>query len=149
MSARAKRVRPLAVLTTVAAALGAGLAVGIALALVVDGLREGAHIESTDVVLVQIGAVIAFVTALATLGRALRTHWRSAPRIEAEGTRLAIGIGVGILSFGVLELSARVWAIVGLMHPGAWDPLWAGLRVLAASGAAVIATAWSTRRRKA
>jgi serine/threonine-protein kinase len=146
LSAKAKRVRPLAVLTTLAAALGAGLAVGIALALVVDGLREGAHIESTDVVLVQIGAVIAFLTALATLGRALRTHWRSAPMIEAEGTRLAIGIGAGILSFGVLELGARVWAIVGLMHPGAWDPLWAGLRVLAASGAAVVATAWSARR---
>jgi tRNA A-37 threonylcarbamoyl transferase component Bud32 len=149
MTAKAKRIRPLAVFYSVFAAAGVGLAVGIALALLVDGLREGATIGSTDVVLVLIGGGVAFAAAMATLGRSLRTHWRSAPMIQSESERLALGIGAGLLSFGALELGARVWAIVALMHPGAWDPLWAGMRVIAAIGAGVIAMAWGGRKKKA
>jgi serine/threonine protein kinase len=148
LSTKAKRVRPLAVVYSLFAALGVGLAVGVALALLVDGLREGASIGSTDVVLVLIGGSVAFVAALATLGRALRTNWRSAPSIQAESARLALGIGAGLLTFGALELGARVWAIVGLLQPGAWDPLWAGMRVIGAIGAGVIATAWGGRTKK-
>lgn len=148
LSAKAKRIRPLAVVYSVCAALGVGLAVAIALALLVDGLREGAHIGSTDVVLVLIGGTVGFAAALATLGRSLRTNWRSAPMIQAESERLALGIGAGLLTFGALELAARVWAIVALMHPGAWDPLWAGMRVIASIGAGVIATAWGGRKKK-
>ncbi len=148
LSAKAKRVRPLAVVYSVAAALGVGLAVGIALALLVDGLREGTSIGSTDVVLVLIGGTVAFAASFATLARSLRTHWRSAPMIQSEGERLALGIAAGLSTFGVLELAGRVWAIVVLLQPGAWSPLWAGMRVMASIGMGVIAMAWGGRKKK-
>jgi hypothetical protein len=52
------------------------------------------------------------------------------------------------MTFGTLELAARVWAIGMLFHPGAWSPLWAGMRVIGAMGAGVIATAWGGRKKK-
>jgi serine/threonine-protein kinase len=147
-TAKAKRLRPLAVTYAIVTALGVGLAAGIALALVVDGLREGASIGRPELALVVIGATVAFAATLATLGRALRTHWRSAPLIREEGDRLAAGIVSALTAFGALELGGRVWAIVALMRPGAWDPLWAGARLIVALGVGAIATAWASGKKK-
>ena len=148
MTAKAKRLRPGAMGAAVAASLGVGLAVGISLALLVDGLREGAAIGSTELVLVSIGAAVAFAASLAAIGRSLRSHWRSAPMIREESDRLRLGLVTGLGTFGALELIARVWAVVALMRPGAWDPLWAAARVMVAIGAAAVAASWGMRKTK-
>ena len=146
LSTKAKRLRPGAVGVAVAASLGVGLAAGVSLALLVDGLREGAHIGTPELVLVVIGAVVACAAAAATLGRALRTHWRSAPMIREESERMRLGVVAGLATFGGLELVARVWAVVALMHPGAWDPIWAASRVIVAMGVGAVAAAWGAKK---
>jgi len=149
MTAKAKRLRPGAVSAAIAAALGVGLSAGIALALIVDGIRAGAEIGTPELVLVLIGAGVAFAATMATLARSLRAHWRSAPLIREDGDRLRLAVMVGLATFGGLELIARVWAVVALMRPGAWDPLWAAARVMVAIGASAIAGAWGVKKTKA
>jgi serine/threonine-protein kinase len=148
MTAKAKRLRPGAVGAAIAAALGVGVAAGIALALLVDGIHEGARIGEPELVLVVIGSVVAFAATIATLGRSLRAHWRSAPLIRDDSERLRLAVMVGLSTFGALELISRVWAVVALMRPGAWDPLWAAARVMVAIGASAIAGAWGVKKSK-
>jgi hypothetical protein len=133
----------------IAAALGVGVSAGIALAVIVDGIRAGAEIGTPELVLVLIGAGVAFAATMATLARSLRAHWRSAPLIREDGDRLRFAVLVGLATFGGLELVARVWAVVALMRPGAWDPLWAAARVMVAIGASAIAGAWGVKKTKA
>ena len=147
MTAKAKRLRPGAVGNVVAASLGVGLSAGIALALLVDALRDGAQIGTPELVLVMIGAAVAFAATLATLGRSLRSHWRSAPKIREESERIQLGVMIGLGTFGALELLARVWSVVALMRPGAWSPMWAAARVMVAIGAGAVAAAWGSKKK--
>jgi cytochrome bd-type quinol oxidase subunit 2 len=130
----------------VLASVGAALAVGTCLALLVDGLTVNARIHTPELVLIGLGSIVALGATLAATLRALRASWRSAPAVEQIGARAARALGVGLLAFGAIELAARTWAVLALRHPGAWDPLWAATRVLLALGVALIVTALGRRR---
>ncbi|UJR79344.1 serine/threonine-protein kinase [Sandaracinus amylolyticus] len=143
---RAKWARPLAIGGAVSASLGVGLGVGTFLALLVDGLREGAQIHDAELVLVVLGALVALAAALAGSTRALRGAWRSAPAIEAVGARAWTALGAGVFTYGAMEIASRVWSVVALLRPGHWDPLWSAARVVIALGVGVVVAMMARKR---
>jgi serine/threonine-protein kinase len=146
LAKRARSVRPLAIVAAGTASVGACLAVGVCLALLVDGLRSGGRIHDAELVLVALGALVALGSSLFASLRAIRAAWRSAPAVERLGMRYATAVAAGLLAFGLLELTARVYAVLVLHQPGAWDPLWAASRVVLAIGAGLVGAAVGRRR---
>jgi tRNA A-37 threonylcarbamoyl transferase component Bud32 len=146
MTRRAQWIRPVAIAAAALGSIGAGLGVGVCLALLVDGLRAGSRIHEAELVLVLLGALVATAASLVASVRALRATWRSAPAIEQVAAKIGTALGSGLLAFGTIEIGARVWAVIALQHPGAWDPLWAASRVLAAIGVALVVAALGRRR---
>lgn len=148
LSRKARLARPLAVLAATLLVLGSGIGVGVMLALVVAGLSSATRLDTAELVLVGLGALVASIASGVTAWRALSSAWRSIAMIESTTERLARSLVVGLASLGILEIAASAYAALHLLQPASNDPIWAAARVLAALGCGATVAALGPRGRR-
>lgn len=135
LSRQARSARPLAVLAALSIALGGSIGIGVMLALVVAGLSSATRLDTAELVLVGLGALVGLVASGVTAWRALSASWRSIAMIESLTQRLMRSLVVGLGTLGLLELFSSAYAALHLHQPASNDPIWAAARVLVALGA--------------
>jgi tRNA A-37 threonylcarbamoyl transferase component Bud32 len=138
LSRRARLVRPIGVLSGVAAVLAAGASVAAALSLLVGALSETTALSTTELVLVVLGAFVSSATTAVAVKRALVPAWRNAPMVQVETARFVRTLLVGACTLGVLELGTLVYRAFVLHSLDADPPVWAALRVVLAVAAAAL-----------
>lgn len=145
-SRRARLARPIAGGVATVLSLSSGLAVSVALGLLVDGLHESPVIGTPELVLVAIGGLVAVVASGVATVRTLTAVWRNVAMVEAATARLGRVLAAGIVALGVLELVHSAYTL-SLMRPAANAPIWAACRVLVALGVGAVYAATGSRKR--
>jgi serine/threonine-protein kinase len=136
----ARLTRPLAVLLTVSLALACGLSTAAVLSLFVQGLSRRAQLNTTELVLVILGAAVATVATGMTSGKALADAWRNVAAVQTRTRKLIHAVCVGLMTLGALELASQLWLVFVVQAKVTATPFWVAARVLVALLAASLVT---------
>lgn len=143
-SREARRTRPLTISALLALTITSATAVGVGLALLVDGLGDTSRVGIPELVLVGLVAAVTGIGVLAWGGRLVLARWKNTAMLVPLRDALVGGTLTGLLSYGVIELGGRVYTLT-LHMPSATPPLWASLRVASACLLGLATLAWKMR----
>jgi eukaryotic-like serine/threonine-protein kinase len=145
LSRRARLVRPLAVALCGLSGVAAGFATVAILALLVAGFSKAPALGSSELILVYVGGVAAFVGGTIAAGRALHRAWRNVAAVQQLTRLLALTMLGFAGTLGALELAATVLQTLTHARPAPVDPLYACARALTALAAALLVNLRATR----